>query len=82
MAYFDELFVQQTNGQYKWRAKANPVDIGYALQINCLLGSNGIVDNSAWKPLVGGDLSWHFEQQRIEEQKRHIVLGTVPYFCL
>lgn len=82
MPYFDELFVQQNNGAHKQRAKAQPVDIGYILQINGLLRSNGIVDTSDWKPIFGGDLSRHFEHQRIAEQKRHIILGTVPAFCL
>ena len=82
MAYFDELFVQQNNGAYKQRANDLPVAIGYVLQINDLLRKNGIVDTSDWKPLFGGDLSRHFEHQRIAEQKRHIILGTVPAFCL
>lgn len=82
MPYFDELFVQQANGVYKQRAKAQPVGIGYVLQINDLLRKNGIVDTSDWKPLFGGDLSRHFEHQRIAEQKRHIILGTVPALYL
>lgn len=84
MPYFDEVFVQKPNGTYQQRVKAQPVDIGYVLQIDALLTNNGIVDGSAWnpamicnsyKPLMGGTLSLHFEQQRIAEQNRR---GTVP----
>ena len=76
--FFDELFVQQPSGAYKQRAKTQPVAIGYVLQIYRLLGNNGIFDRSTRKPMMGGSLSGHFERQRLVEQKRHIVNGTVP----
>lgn len=52
MPYFDEVFVQKPNGTYQQRVKAQPVDIGYVLQIDALLTNNGIVDGSAWNPAM------------------------------
>ena len=76
--YFDELFLKRPSGAYQQRTVSQSIDIGYVSLVNKLLRNNGIISQLSCKPLVGGDLHWHFEQQRITEQKRHVVNATIP----